>query len=340
MVIDTNVYYLPELFFTDEKWLNHFSQAIESHQDTHVVVTKENGQTKIVIEKPIGQPSLDYFQNDYTMTKMIADLDEAQVDLALLKTPGCQEWMDLDLCHIYNEEVAKFVSESQGRLKALAVVPPYDTKENLAELDHAIDDLHLSGIQLSAHYEEGYLDEEAYRGFLKYVAQKKIPVYVHHTPVPMEYESIKKYENVRRSYGRCADQIIAISREVFSDLFEECPDLVLIHSMLGGGYFTYKMMFLPHDSGNGRFEVSASDLIKGRLEKNIAYEMSHAQPWGKDNLEIAIKVLSPHNVIYGSSYPVKKSWLVGGPQMIKDLDVSDEIKENVLFQNAKRFYKL
>ena len=51
--------------------------------------------------------------------------------------------------------------------------------------------------------------------------------------MPVEYESIKKYENVRRSYGRCADQIIAISREVFSDLFVDAPDLKLIHFMPG-----------------------------------------------------------------------------------------------------------
>jgi predicted TIM-barrel fold metal-dependent hydrolase len=75
-------------------------------------------------------------------------------------------------------------------MEALAVVPPYDTPENLKELNHAIDDLHLKGIQLSAHYDDGYLDEPAYRGFLKYVAKKQIPVYVHHTPVPVEYESM------------------------------------------------------------------------------------------------------------------------------------------------------
>lgn len=83
--------------------------------------------------------------------------------------------------------------------------------------------------------------------------------------MPVEYESIKKYENVRRSYGRCADQIIAISREVFSDLFVDAPDLKLIHFMPGGGYFTYKTMFLPHDSGNGRFEVSRMLIQGGKI---------------------------------------------------------------------------
>jgi predicted TIM-barrel fold metal-dependent hydrolase len=99
-------------------------------------------------------------------------------------------------------------------------------------------------------------------------------------------------------------------------------------------------MFLPHDSGNGRFEVSQSDMIKGRLEKNIYYEMSHAQPWGEDNLQIAIKALGSENVIYGSSYPVKKSWLVGGPEMIQHLNISEDDKNKVLCENAKNVYNL
>lgn len=340
MIIDANVYWLPKELFTDKELLNYFLKLVNDSSDTKATAKElGDGSTGITIEKPIGQPSLDYFENDYDLNHQLADMDEGHVDKAILKLPGCQEWMDLKLCKIFNRALAEHIKESHGRMYGLAVVPPYDSKENLEELDFAINELGLNGVQLSTHYKDGYLDNQVYRGFFKHVTKLNIPVYVHHTPVPIEYNSIKDYENLRRSYGRCEDQIIAISREVYSNLFEELPDLKIIHSMLGGGYFTYKNMLLPHDSGNGRFDTN-NGAIKNRLENNVFYEMSHAQPWGKDNLEIATKVLGEKNIIYGSSYPVKQVWMTQGANLVKSLDLSDKAKNDILNQNAIDLYRL
>ena len=341
MIIDANVYWLPDELFTDPALQAKFIQAVDNGQDSRATVsTNADGSKKIVIEEPIGQSSLDYFQNDYQLDHQLRDMDAGQVDMAVLKLPGCEEWLNLDLCRVFNRAVAKHGQKSHGRMVALATVPPYADEENLAELDYCIDELGLCGLQLSTHYADGYLDSPVYRDFFRHVAAKNIPVYVHHSPVPMEYGAIKDYENLRRSYGRCEDQITAIGREVFSDLFVELPDLQLIHSMLGGGFFTYKTMLLPHDSGNGRFDTTNSTSVKHRLEHNIFYEVSHAQPWGADNIEMAIKVLGANNVIYGSSYPVKTAWMTAGPAMVRKLDVDTNVIENVLSDNAKRVYQI
>jgi len=340
MVIDANVYWLPDELFTDEQLQQRFVQAVNRSRDARATVTTlEDGVKKIVIEEPIGQSSLDYFQPDYQLACQLHDMDSGHVDKAILKLPGCQAWLDLDLCKIFNRAVAKHIKQSNGRMAALAVVPPYGTKENLAELDYCIDQLGLNGVQLTTHYQDGYLDNPVYRSFFRHVAARHIPVYVHHAPVPTEYEAIKDYENLRRSYGRCQDQIIAISREAFSDLFDELPDLKLVHSMLGGGFFTYKAMLLPHDSGNGRFQTDISD-IQQHLENNIFYEISHAQPWGIDNLQIAIKTLGAKNVVYGSSYPVKEAWMTGGPAMMEQLELEQTTQLQVLADNAQHIYQL
>lgn len=341
MIIDANVYWLPKEFFSEDGYLEQFLSEVNTGKDVKAIVENDdNDLHKLVIEQPIGQPSLDYFEKDYALDYMIAHLNKAKVKKAILKMPGCQEWLSLDLCKVYNRLLAKFVKNSQGRMVGLAVVPPYPTEENLKELDYAINELGLKGLQLSTHYGDGYLDNTVYREFFKYVDKLGIPVYIHHTPVPIEYNSIKDYENVRRSYGRCEDQIIAISREVYSTLFDDCPNLHLIHSMLGGGYFTYKTMLLPHDSGNGRFDTSKTEAIKQHMDQNIYYEMSHAQPWGTDNLEVAIKILGANKIIYGSSYPVKESWLINGPTMIKSLNISEKYKDKILEDNAINAYQL
>ena len=131
----------------------------------------------------------------------------------------------------------------------------------------------------------------------------------------------------------------AVSREIFSGMFDELPNLKMVHSMLGGAYYAFAAMFFPTDSGGGRFQAGRAD-IKEQFRKHIYFELSHSQPWGKENLELAVRLLGADHMIYGSSYPVKKIWLTGGPWFVADLDITDEEKEMILSRTAANIYKL
>ncbi len=75
---------------------------------------------------------------------------------------------------------------------------------------------------------------------------------MHHTPLPVQYESFLDYVNLRRSYGRCADQVTAVSRELFSGMFAELPNLKMVHSMLGGNFFSDMNPMFPLMDNPGR----------------------------------------------------------------------------------------
>lgn len=202
----------------------------------------------------------------------------------------------------------------------------------------------MTGVQLSSHYGNKYLDDELFRPFLKKVNALKIPVYVHHSPIPVDYSSIYEYNNLRRSYGRCMDQTIAIGREVFSGMFNELPDLKMVHSMLGGAFFAYMdSMFRKKPVGNkdtvNRFDTN-TDCFCEQIRDNIYYEISHAQPWGRELLECAVKILGADHIIFGSSYPVRAEWLLDGPDFVKGLDLSAEQKAMILGENAKKLYRI
>lgn len=66
--------------------------------------------------------------------------------------------------------------------------------------------------------------------------------------------------------------------------------------------------------------------------------MSHSQPWGKDILETAVKILGADHIIYGSSYPVKQVWMTGGPAFVREPDITEEEKALILEGNARRIY--
>ena len=347
MIIDANMYWWPEEMFTDEAYLQEFLRCLPRAYGVQGRIEEigDTGLRQIIVEKPVGYQNLNYAQGEYTVEKQLADLDAAGVDEAVLKIPCAQEWMSLELCRRFNDGMAEHVKKSNGRLHALAVVPPLSGDEGIRELKRCVDELGFTGVQLSAHYGNLYLDDEAFRPFLKTLNEMQLPAYVHHTPIPVEYGSIYDYNNLRRSYGRCVDQTTAIGREVFSGMFDELPDLILVHSMLGGAFFAYlESMFHKKPAGAQQDTVKRFDTDTDRMcdqiRTNIYYEMSHAQPWGPVLLDAAVRILGADHIIFGSSYPVRREWLTEGAAFVQNLDVTQEEKDLMLGGNAQRIYKL
>lgn len=167
-------------------------------------------------------------------------------------------------------------------------------------------------------------------------------IYIHHSPVPVQYDSIYEFNNLRRQFGRCVDQATAVGRELFSGFFDKYPNLKFVHSMLGGGFFTYYNMMLPKvpkkEDAVNRFD-SESDAIRRHLRDNLFFEMSQAQSWGKSQLECAIEVMGADHILFGTSYPVRKEWLLDGATFVKQLDISDTDKDLLLYKNAAWLYK-
>lgn len=196
---------------------------------------------------------------------------------------------------------------------------------------------------MTAHYGNRYLDDPEFGQFFSYLNERKATVYVHHTPLPVQYDSLLDFTNLRRSYGRCVDQCTVIGRELFSGFFDRYPDVKMVHSMLGGGFFAYTSLWLPHkpkvQEAVSRFNDD-NDRVRQQLHDNIYFEMSHAQPWGKEQLETAVRVLGADHIVYGTSYPVRPEWLMKGPEFVRNLDIAEEEKELLLHGNAERLYHL
>lgn len=345
MVIDANMYWLPEELFTDIKLLQKFLSEMPEEYGWYGYIKEiaENGLKQIVIEKPKGFQNLNYIQGEYLLEKQLEDLDLAGVEKAILKLPGCHEWMSLSLCKLFNDGMAEHAKKSNNRLIPLAVIPPYANDENLKELERCKNELNMNGIQLSAHYGNCYLDDDKFAGFFEKLNELEMTAYIHHTPVPVQYDSLYDYNNLRRSYGRCVDQTTAVGRELFSGMFTKYPNLKFVHSMLGGGFFAISNMIFPHIAKTteavSRFDSSNDDIMNSFVN-NIFFEMSHAQPWGKKQLECAIEVLGADHIIFGTSYPVKKEWLTEGPEFVANLSITEEEKNMILCENAKRLYRI
>jgi len=221
-------------------------------------------------------------------------------------------------------------------------VPPWGTKGSLKELERCIKELGFSGVQMAAHYGNLYLDEEEFKPHFKKINEMNIPVVVHHTPLPVDFTSVCAYTNLRRQFGRCVGQATAVGRELFSGMFDEFPNLKLIHSMLGGGFFAFSNMLAPKITGKDavqRFQTGGGK-INQYLENNIYFDTSGSIQWGKTQLECAVKVLGADHILYGSSYPIRHDWFTQGVGFVNNLDIDDESKSLILSENAIRLFNI
>ena len=344
MIIDSNIHWLPEKLFDDEALLESFINVVPRQYGIHARLAPIPGKTlrQIIIEQPQGCEVLNYAENQYNSELQIKDMDEAGIDKGVLRIPCWQEWLDLETCKKLNNAIADQLKKYPGRFSALAVVPPWGTKGSLKELERCIKELGFSGVQMAAHYGNLYLDEEEFRPHFKKISEMNIPVVVHHTPLPVDFTSICKYTNLRRQYGRCVAQATAVGRELFSNMFDEFPNLKLIHSMLGGGFFAYSNMLAPKITGKDaveRFQTEAGKISK-YLEDNIYFDTSGSIQWGKPQLECAVKVLGADHILYGSSYPIRRDWFSQGVDFVKKLDIDDESKSLILSKNAIRLFNI
>jgi predicted TIM-barrel fold metal-dependent hydrolase len=345
IVVDANMHWLPETLFSDGALLETFINAVPREYGIHAKVAAVPGKDlrQIVIEMPKGYEVLNYAENQYSPADRLADMDRARIDKAVLRLPCWQEWVDLETCRSINSGLAEQTKRNPGRFYALAVAPPWGSRESLKEVERCVGSLGFRGVQMAAHYGDLYLDEEEFKPYFRFLNQLGVPVVVHHTPLPVDHRSIGKYTNVRRQYGRCIAQGTAVGRELFSGMFDEFPNLKLVHSMLGGGFFAFANMLVPERTGLGdavdRFQ-DQTERVRGYLRNNLYFDLSGAPQWGKAQLECAVKVLGADRILYGGSYPIRRDWFLNGIDYVRSLEISEGDKTRILGGNAVSLFRL
>ncbi len=345
MIIDINMHHLPKDLFHNEDILQGFLGSVPREWgEIAYLSTVESGKQQLVLEKPKGYQNLNYVDGDYSLEAKLQAMDEAGVDIALLRVPVWQEWLHLDTCKLVNDEAADMCRRSHGRLFANAVLPPWGGKENLYELERCVKGLGMVGVQLACHYGQLYLDDEAFKPYFKVLNDMNIPVVVHHTPLPVYWQAIIDWTNLRRELGRIMDQATAVGRELFSGMFEEFPNLKFIHTMMGGNWFAQQKLLTPKlgakKEAMHRLDMSQGERITQYLKNNIFFDMTHPASWGKDQMECAIKVSGADHVLFGTSFPVFYNWMSEGVEFMKTLDITDEERALITSQNAVKLFNL
>lgn len=276
----------------------------------------------------------------YTAEERIKDMDAEGVNLQVLSVVPFTFFYDLDsktastLSRAQNTALSKLAEKYKERFVGLATVPLQDVDAAIEELEYAVKDLGLKGVELGTNFMGKNLDTFELWPFYERVQALDVPILVH--PInPAGAERMRKYY-LTNFVGFPFETALTIASLIFSGVLERFPKLkfCFVHA---GGFMPYQIGRLNHGykvrpEPKGNISKAPSEYLKMMYFDTTAhYEAA---------LKYLITVVGCKNVLMGSDYPYD----MGDPHpvlTVKNLEwLSERDKENILGKNASKIFKI
>ncbi len=301
-----------------------------------------------------GIPSL----VDLDVRFQIMDRFEGYVQVLSLASPPLEAvappGKSTDLARIANEELAGLVAKFPSRfVAAVAGLPLNDVEATLRELYHAISRLGLKGVQLFTHVNGRPLDHPEFLPVFEAIAELDVPIWLH----PARGPSMPDYPTEAKSlyeiwhvFGWPYETTVAMTRMIFSGLYDRFPGLKVITHHLGG---TVPFLESRIKGAYDQFGVRTPDEDYAALLRTLKkrpyeyYRMFYADTalYGSSPaLQCGVAFFGSEHVLFGSDMPFDAE---GGSRYIREtlraidgMTAAPEDKQRILRENAIRLLRL
>ena len=224
----------------------------------------------------------------------------------------------------------------------------------LLEMDRAIETLGARGIELKTNINGRALDDpEFFAVFERAANHHQVPVWMH----PIRPAAFSDYATEPKSryeiwqvMGWPYETTAAMARMVFSGLFDRLPDLNIITHHCGGmvPFFAGRAETLWAQLGSRTTDEDYSGVLK-RLSKPLIdyFKMFYGDTvlsGSASALRCGLDFFGPDHIVFASDCPFDPE---GGPMFIRegirsieDLQLSEEVKRKIYFDNAQHLLGL
>ena len=272
---------------------------------------------------------------------ILEDMAEMQIDtMAICPYPGLFLYdlppeKGLHAAQIQNDAIAGMSHNYPERFVGLAVIPLQDINMALGELERAINDLGLYGIEIGTNVEGIHLGNPHFDPFWEAVADIDIFTFIHPNTFPSHLPPALGKYHLANLIGVPMETAITAADMVFSGLFERYPKLKVLLSHGGGA--------MPWLKGRWQHGYEVRPETREHLQQSPIESLSRFYVdtivHNPQALNYLIETFGPDHVLLGSDFPFDM-----GPrspvQEVKNLDISDEEKEKILGGNASRLMGL
>lgn len=240
----------------------------------------------------------------------------------------------LELSRAQNDAIAQVVEKYPDRFIGLATVPLQSVDLAVDELERAVKELGLRGVEICTHVNGKNLDVRELWPFYQKAQKLGVPIMIH-PAFPAASDRLERYY-LGNIIGNPLESTIAGACIIFGGVLKDFPKLKF--------YFVHGGGFLPYQ--RGRFEHGYTVRKEPKLIINqppsrdfsLLYfdTVIHYQ----DALEYLISSVGSGRVLLGSDYPfdMRDPDPVGAIGRLETISRSE--KERILWRNAAELFKL
>lgn len=272
--------------------------------------------------------------------RRIKDMDSARIDISVLTlATGCQALdpkVGVKLSREVNNELAQIIEKHPDRFRGFASVAPKSPGEAVDELDRAVRDLGLSGLQMHSNIDGEYPDSRKFWPLFEKAEQLDVPVCIHPLQHPAREFEGYGYALLGAALGYTVDAALAVLRIMVSGLLDRCPDLKIIVGHLGE-----TLPFLAT-----RINHASRHLDKGQISKLPSEYLSrniYVNTCGNFHmpaLRCTYDTLGGDKIVFASDYPFEDPNMGRSVQFIQDSKLPSEAKAKIFGKNGERLLKL
>ncbi|MBE0644470.1 MAG: amidohydrolase [Bacteroidetes bacterium] len=235
----------------------------------------------------------------------------------------------LDLSRILNDHIAETVAAQPQRFVGLATVPMQSPELAIRELERAVKELGLAGVEIGTHVNEWNLSEPELFPFFEAAQELGAAVFVHPWDM-MGSDRMRRYW-LPWLVGMPAETSLAVCSMIFGGVLERLPKL-RVNFAHGGGSFPATIGRIEHGFNVRPDLVAIDNAVNPRTYLGRFYLDSLVHD--PVMLRYIVDLVGESRVTLGSDYPFPLGELQPGT-LIESMDVfPDHVKRMLLGENA------
>lgn len=258
----------------------------------------------IAAERPDGSlASMPEPTHFWDIESRLADMDEFGIDKQVLTFTqhdlGALSPDDaLPIVEEAHDELHRVAGEHPDRFVPVATLPFY-TDEHVAEVERALTELDMAGVQVFTHVGGRLLDDEAVFPAYELAQAENAPVWIHPRTYPGS-ERTRRYTS-HKMLGWPFETSLAMVRLVLSGVLDRFPELDVVTHHAGGmiPYFAERIQAYYRKDSNENW-VDLEEPVTEYLRRFYADSMIHGD---EHALDLAHEFFGDGRLLFASDYP-------------------------------------
>jgi aminocarboxymuconate-semialdehyde decarboxylase len=274
---------------------------------------------------------------DIAYRQSVLEKEGVDTQIITLTTPGTHVETPATatrLARLVNDAFAKVIAERSPRFSALATLPLNDVQASIAELTRAMTELRLPGAMVFSNVNGVALADKRYEPLWAEANRLNAIIHIHPTD-PVGVEAMTDYW-LMPLVGFLADTTLAAAKLVFAGVPDRYPNIKWVLGHLGGAipYLAERL-----DRGWEAFPDCRADIQRKPSEylRRFYYDGVNFDPRA---VRLAVDFAGAGQVLAASDYPHQIGSIPKMKSSLVELNVSDEERNKIMGENARKLYRL